>query len=1304
MNRCSLLLRLMLLLFVIGPQAVGAVECSAVFPTVISSSNASSQLAIGWWAQIYGSAEGLLNIRHVNNNSDRYTCPDYDQYCSSSHRLAEAGNLLNIESKANGLNVALNWRQSATLGEGDYNTDNFGSVSASSEATLTFSNSRDEYFIDQLSLGYRATLVLPAGTYWVAGDVNLDTQSELRVVGDGTVKIFVGGRFNAKYQSSLNVSGEPSQLAIYAEGDIQLDNESVSQFVGYSLSNILTLYRSQVTGALHALGDIEIQNESKVIGADVEDVDFAPLCDGEVREPLNLQFGSTGAQQNGGIVSFEQPYTTKPLVFLMTPIDPVHPNNEGPNYVFVNTVLQNASGQWTGFSWSREEPPENILSSENNLAIDWIAVNEGEFTLQDGTPLQAGTVSSNTALPFNNSSYVNLGIPSNLSVVLHQQQSRNNQCWLTTTSVFNGGDSGIGLALENSEVHTWYWYWEWPWMRDQCLGDNNAIPYYELADETIAYLATEPAVGSISVNNQQVNYQFGRSTTHSQGDRTLSPAQTCNYLTHYQNDLFASPPIMVASKNERRGDNGGWLRRCQHHAANFSMITEEDQYGDGERAHVAEDYSFMAFASNTAQPSPGLVISAAPFGLTCDVHEVVIRATLNDDLDQSFQGTVSLSTSTNRGSWSTGDGQGDLQAGVDNGQASYQFVTADQGEVRLGLLHPLTGDVTLTVSDGAITATAVVNFAAYGFQSQLLGTSTGEARANPHKANSEFQLLLTAVGKDPNGGPGCAKIENYQGLKALSLWTDYLEPTTGSRQLQAQNSDDNFVDVAGSYDSRTTLNSQFTAGEALIDMRYPDVGRLNINFWDEAGSQQDGQTITLRGSETGDFIPDRFAWQNILNEDGHSIPSDPENTPFVRAGTLFSAELVAKIANCNQAGTSCNALNFKTQAEQLDIGASLATPSSLVGGELGDFVGGVLDADVAQADGVLAVKDNAWHQVGSIFYQGMVTRYLAYNLADYAVAAANQQVGMFYPHHFELSSASITPTCVAANFSYIGQFEQQVAWTLQAHSLSNQITTNYSHDKFAVNNDFSHWRFSSSSPVAGFDQGLQMDVATGQWLNGVYQQADLAFGLAKPLQPQVPVDDGKLALFFSQYDDAVISSDSVSGGFICGSDPIDGAYCELGTVPELRHGRLSLSNGYGSELQPIAIQGLLQFYDGSRYQTQSMLRLADSCSNLNLPALDFSPKNSATEAPVGGGVSQVSLRAPGIAEQGRVWIDFSAPGEGNRGRVNYWFDLSSQLSWLRDDWNGNGSYDNTDDQAGAGEVTFGVFRQSDKIIYRQRRY
>ncbi|WP_335338401.1 DUF6701 domain-containing protein [Agarivorans gilvus] len=75
-----------------------------------------------------------------------------------------------------------------------------------------------------------------------------------------------------------------------------------------------------------------------------------------------------------------------------------------------------------------------------------------------------------------------------------------------------------------------------------------------------------------------------------------------------------------------------------------------------------------------------------------------------------------------------------------------------------------------------------------------------------------------------------------------------------------------------------------------------------------------------------------------------------------------------------------------------------------------------------------------------------------------------------------------------------------------------------------------------------------------------------------------------------------------------------------------------------------------------------------------------------------------------MAEQGRVWIDFSAPGEGNRGRVNYWFDLSSQLSWLRDDWNGNGSYDNTDDQAGAGEVTFGVFRQSDKIIYRQRRY
>jgi hypothetical protein len=75
-----------------------------------------------------------------------------------------------------------------------------------------------------------------------------------------------------------------------------------------------------------------------------------------------------------------------------------------------------------------------------------------------------------------------------------------------------------------------------------------------------------------------------------------------------------------------------------------------------------------------------------------------------------------------------------------------------------------------------------------------------------------------------------------------------------------------------------------------------------------------------------------------------------------------------------------------------------------------------------------------------------------------------------------------------------------------------------------------------------------------------------------------------------------------------------------------------------------------------------------------------------------------------VADQGVIWVDFTAPGNENTGQVDYWFDLDSNLSWLREDWNGNGGYESADDAAGSGQVTFGVFRQSDRVIDRRMRY
>ncbi|WP_220720228.1 DUF6701 domain-containing protein [Agarivorans litoreus] len=1180
-------------------------------------------------------------------------------------------------------NISPGWNENIELPAGEY-----GDVYINVSGNFKFVDEGGVYRIKHLNVN-NGTVEFAAGQYWVER-LTLNYGTNIILPSSGSVVFFI----ESNYRHNGDITGDaghPERLVFYSYGDFVQNGGTTLHAYVFSEQFASLDGSATLNGAITGDG-VLLNGQSEVVFQDRSNqIDVVPDC-GSSAEPLLLQFGSDGAGQNGGTVTFDQAYQSKPLVFLMTPMDASDPNNDGPVAAVLTNVIQ-SNGEWTGFTWARQEPPGNTTPSKNIQAIDWIAVNEGEHFLEDGTELRAGTIETNKAFPFPDRSYFNVDMPGNLSVVLHQKQSRNNNCWLSSNSEFN--NNGIRLAIDSSEVYDTNFFGS----ARYCVSDNDSIFYTDIQNDTVAYLATEPTVGAITVDNQVVNYQFGNSVTHGSGGSTISPEATCDYTTSYQTNLFATPPILVGSKNERRGNNGGWLRRCQHNAANFSMITEEDQYRDNERNHLAEKYSYMAFASNSSVQVPGLNIFADSAGLTCDIHEVTIQATLDGQIDQNFQGTVGLTTSTNRGTWSQGNGQGNLQAGADNGQASYSFVPNDLGEVTLGLLHPLEGVVTLSVADGGISASTVVTFNAYGFKDELIGT-WGE---NPHKANTQFVLKLTAVGKDPDGGVGCSQIANYQGTKDLSFWTDYIQPASGTRQLAVQDQVSNeFVDVSTSQSANTKIKTVFSGGEAQLNLRYPDVGRLGINFWDEEGSIIDGSTTTLLGSSTADLIPAGFVWQNIKNQTDETRVNP--TTYFTKAGDPFISSLVAVIENCDIStqGQECHAPNFVADPDDLKQEASLESPRPEPDPENG--VEGVLSEGAidSQSAGVMRIIDTNYSEVGSINYTGWVSEYLAYVLEDYAVAKASDVVGSFYPHHFELTVASIQAACLAGDFTYIGQQEQLVSWTLVAENAFGVTTKNYSTDKNVpvteVGRDLENdWRFVSSSAVAGFDDGFTIEEPSSTWADGVFTQTDLLSGVEKPVTAQAPVVDGAISLFYQHSDAGIQSTD---GTYVCVGDDDTAYSCVLGTAPELRHGRIKLNNGFGSELQAIAVNGELQYYDGSRY----IRNTDDVCSNLNLPSLEFLPKVDANSAQVGGGSSDVSLRSPGTAEQGIIWVDFTAPGDSNTGQVDYWFNLDSHLNWLREDWNGNGSYESADDAAGSGQVTFGIFRQSDRVIDRRMRY
>ncbi len=293
------------------------------------------------------------------------------------------------------------------------------------------------------------------------------------------------------------------------------------------------------------------------------------------QRPFHMQFGK--AAQASTSVIFDKPFLSgvTPLVFVMATISEADTNDDGPAAVFVSDISN------TGFKWTQKESPSsagNSVASKPMPEIHWIAVTSGTYDLSNGTQLIAGSVLQNKALIGSTNQYVAVTLPSTQNVVLNQLQTQNNDCWLTSTSQFT--TSGIELAMDASEVRN---------NSGQC--ETGKLDNNSLKSEKIAYLSVKSGSGALILNETNVNYHFGQGQTFD-GNGTKSVADQCSDTTSLTG--FTNVPMLVASKNSRRGSDGGWLRRCKLTNTTVSMVDDEDTFRDGDRRHTRENYSFVA--------------------------------------------------------------------------------------------------------------------------------------------------------------------------------------------------------------------------------------------------------------------------------------------------------------------------------------------------------------------------------------------------------------------------------------------------------------------------------------------------------------------------------------------------------------------------------------------------------------------------------------------------------------------------------------------------------------------------------------
>lgn len=436
---------------------------------------------------------------------------------------------------------------------GNSGTNQYGAIALYNTCTLTTSPTFSEYVFRSIELGGDAKLVLSAGDYWV-DTLQINGSAQIELLGDA--RIFVRNSVGLTNGSVNQVGNNNLTLVVYS--DINLNGSTnINGFV-YSDARLQMNASSIINGRVTARY-LEM-NSSATINAR-----------SRINQQLDLQFGKATSTS----VTFDHvfPSGVTPLVFLMPTISSSYPSGDGPASVFISSVSA------TGFSWTQRQPPSST-AAVTMPEVHWIALTPGSYTLSDGKRLTAGTVVTNSALNMPSSAWVNQTLDSGLSVRLNQLQTRNNNCWLT--SVSQPSSNGISLNMDTSEVYTG------TGTSRRCQPGN----FNTLANETIAYLAIEPGVGTITLNGEPINYQFANTLTHGSGSSTRDLTTQCNFNTSLTG--FSNPPTLVAGKSSRDGGDGGWLRRCNLSATQVSMVNDEDTYGDNDRSHLAEDYGFVA--------------------------------------------------------------------------------------------------------------------------------------------------------------------------------------------------------------------------------------------------------------------------------------------------------------------------------------------------------------------------------------------------------------------------------------------------------------------------------------------------------------------------------------------------------------------------------------------------------------------------------------------------------------------------------------------------------------------------------------
>jgi hypothetical protein len=606
------------------------------------------------------------------------------------------------------------------------------------------------------------------------------------------------------------------------------------------------------------------------------------------------------------------------------------------------------------------------------------------------------------------------------------------------------------------------------------------------------------------------------------------------------------------------------------------------------------------------------------------------------NVQTGYTGSIVVSTSTSNGAWAISSGNGTLNS-LGAGAASYQFVSADLGMVRLNLANTVATTLTVTVVDSAtgIAATGAtsINFITEGYSivldpvqvagrpqnivvTHLVAPACTPSTTNGHGANNAIRAWLTLDPAHPAGAtlPGATGVNTVNPLPTAQPGVNNLT-----------------LDFSGP--------GALTAGQAPLTLSTSDVGKYILSLRDTATAiRGTSQPITTR--------PFGLAFRGANAATAIAHGSTAASGLLAAAGDPFTMTLAAYIWAAGEDSVTAGVPNSNANitnnglTPRFAAAVDVAPTTNLPGVSLGAVARGASCANPASAaaasfsGGSATLADWCYTEAGNVFLSATAINYLdtpgvnvTGNSGLDGTGAAAGYVGRFRPKQFAVSAptlasrADISPACSPASvFTYMSE-RLDLGFTLTAQNTQGGTTQNYdgAYAKLAVGTVGS---FGLGARSGTTDLSTRIDTslgAAGSWAAGaaVLAARTAIMRLAVPDGPYGAVGFG---IAPSDSDGVQMNTLDLDVDNNAAND-----HKSLGVSTDVRFGRLRLTNAYGSGTIDLPVDLRAEYYNGSAFTTN----VDDDCTALV-------PGNFLLTYVGGSSITSVNLPAGNISVSGTL--------------------------------------------------------------------